>query len=45
MNLKRYARIRQVIAMRQLDLTVCLENVHKPHNIFDVIRTVDSVRI
>ncbi|MFV9996947.1 MAG: tRNA (guanosine(18)-2'-O)-methyltransferase TrmH [Arsenophonus endosymbiont of Dermacentor nuttalli] len=45
MNSKRYARIRQVIAMRQPDLTVCLENVHKPHNISAVIRTADAVGI
>lgn len=45
MNSKRYARIRQVIAMRQPDLTVCLENVHKPHNISAVIRTANAVGI
>lgn len=31
--------------MRQPDLTVCLENVHKAHNISAVIRTADGARI
>nr|CAX28485.1 tRNA (Guanosine-2'-O-)-methyltransferase [Candidatus Phlomobacter fragariae] len=45
MNSKRYAHIRQVIAMRHPDLTVCLENLHKPRNISAIIRTADEVEI
>ncbi|WP_323853439.1 tRNA (guanosine(18)-2'-O)-methyltransferase TrmH [Xenorhabdus koppenhoeferi] len=43
MNPKRYARICQMMAMRQPDLTICLEEVHKPHNVSAVIRTADAV--
>ncbi|MBD2780227.1 tRNA (guanosine(18)-2'-O)-methyltransferase TrmH [Xenorhabdus szentirmaii] len=45
MNPKRYARICQMMAMRQSDLTICLEEVHKPHNVSAVIRTADAVGI
>ncbi|BET95228.1 tRNA (guanosine(18)-2'-O)-methyltransferase TrmH [Xenorhabdus taiwanensis] len=45
MNPKRYARICQMMAMRQPDLTICLEEVHKPHNVSAVIRTADAVGI
>ena len=31
--------------MRQHDLTVCMEQVHKPHNVSAVIRTADAVGI
>ena len=43
MNPERFARIRQMLAMRQPDLTVCLEEVHKPHNLAAMIRTCDAV--
>ncbi|AYA41848.1 tRNA (guanosine(18)-2'-O)-methyltransferase TrmH [Xenorhabdus nematophila] len=45
MNPKRYARICQMMAMRQPDLTICLEEVHKPHNVSAVIRTADAIGI
>ena len=45
MNPTRYARICQMMAMRQPDLTVCLEEVHKSHNVAAVIRTADAVGI
>ena len=45
MNPERFARIRQMLAMRQPDLTVCLEEVHKPHNLAAMIRTCDAVGI
>lgn len=45
MNPKRYARICQMMAMRQPDLTICLEEVHKSHNVAAVIRTADAVGI
>ena len=45
MSPERYQRIRQVLERRQTDLTVCLENVHKPHNVSAVVRTCDAVGI
>jgi len=45
MNPERFARIRRMLAMRQPDLTVCLEEVHKPHNLAAMIRTCDAVGI
>ncbi len=34
-----------MVANSQLDLTVCLENVHDPHNISAVMRTCDAIGI
>lgn len=34
-----------MLAKRQPDLTVCMEQVHKPHNISAIIRTADAVGI
>lgn len=45
MNAQRYARIREMLAARQHDLTVCMEQVHKPHNVSAVIRTADAVGV
>lgn len=45
MTPERYARISGVLAKRQTDLTVCLENVHKPHNVSAIVRTCDAVGI
>ncbi|MBW5813672.1 tRNA (guanosine(18)-2'-O)-methyltransferase TrmH [Yersinia kristensenii] len=45
MNPQRYARICEMLATRQPDLTVCLEQVHKPHNVSAIIRTADAVGI
>ncbi|WP_114766043.1 tRNA (guanosine(18)-2'-O)-methyltransferase TrmH [Vibrio rhodolitus] len=42
MNLERYQRIQQVLKARQTDLTVCMEEVHKPNNVSAVIRTADA---
>jgi tRNA (guanosine-2'-O-)-methyltransferase len=41
----RYQKIRSVLAQRQLDLTLCLEQVHKPQNLAAIIRTCDAVGI
>ncbi|CAH0532304.1 tRNA (guanosine(18)-2'-O)-methyltransferase [Vibrio stylophorae] len=45
MTPERYQRIMQVLDCRQPDLTVCLEQVHKPQNISAVIRTADAVGV
>ncbi len=45
MNPERLARIRQMMALRQPDLTVCLEEVNKAHNVAAIIRTCDAVGI
>lgn len=45
MNQERFARIQRLLAMRQPDLTVCLEQVNKPHNLAAMIRTCDAVGI
>ncbi|WP_024547992.1 tRNA (guanosine(18)-2'-O)-methyltransferase TrmH [Siccibacter turicensis] len=45
MNAQRYARIREMLARRQPDLTVCMEQVHKPHNVSAIIRTADAVGV
>ncbi len=45
MSPERYLRIRQMLAMRQTDLTVLMEEVHKPHNVSAILRTCDAVGI
>lgn len=45
MNLERYLRIQQVLKARQADLTLCLEDVHKPNNVSAVIRSADATGI
>ena len=42
---RRYARLRQVLDRRQPDLTVLMEDVHKPHNLSAIIRTCDAVGV
>uniref|UniRef100_A0A8R2HC04 ACT domain-containing protein n=1 Tax=Acyrthosiphon pisum TaxID=7029 RepID=A0A8R2HC04_ACYPI len=46
-NIMRKIRVMpdEMLAMRQHDLTVCMEQVHKPHNVSAVIRTADAVGI
>ncbi|OAN16982.1 tRNA (guanosine(18)-2'-O)-methyltransferase TrmH [Photobacterium jeanii] len=41
----RYQRIQSVLASRQVDLTVCMEEVHKPNNVSAIVRTADAVGI
>ncbi len=43
MNEKRYQRICEMLARRQPDLTVCMEQVHTPHNVSAIIRTADAI--
>lgn len=45
MSAERYQRISTFCDLRQADLTVCLEQVHKPHNVSAVLRTCDAVGI
>ncbi|MBT0586805.1 tRNA (guanosine(18)-2'-O)-methyltransferase TrmH [Alteromonas oceanisediminis] len=45
MSAERNARIRELLKTRQPDLTVCLEEVHKPHNVAAVVRSCDAVGI
>lgn len=42
---RRHKRIKQVLNQRQPDLTVLMEDVHKPHNLSAIIRTCDAVGI
>ncbi|MFN8510400.1 MAG: tRNA (guanosine(18)-2'-O)-methyltransferase TrmH [Deinococcaceae bacterium] len=45
MKSQRLNRIRQVLAKRQPDLTVLLEEVHKPHNVSAILRSCDAVGV
>ncbi|MFT4995103.1 MAG: tRNA (guanosine-2'-O-)-methyltransferase [Paraglaciecola sp.] len=45
MSPERYQRIRKLLATRQPSLTVCLEQVHKRHNVSAVIRSCDAVGV
>lgn len=42
---RRYHRLREVLNRRQKDLTVLLEDVHKPHNFSAILRTCDAVGV
>lgn len=45
MTERREKKFREVIAKRQPNLTIILENVHDPHNIGAVLRSCDSVGV
>lgn len=45
MNLARLQRIRGVLDRRQPDLTVLLDNVHKPHNFSAIMRSSDAIGV
>lgn len=45
MTPQRIQRLREVLARRQPDLTVLMDNVHKPHNFSAVLRSGDAVGV
>ena len=45
MTPERLERITKMLQHRQPDLTVCMESVHKPHNLAAVVRTCDAVGV
>lgn len=45
MTPERFAKLKQVLARRQPDLTVVTDNVHKGHNISAILRTCDAVGV
>jgi len=45
MTPERYRKLRGVLDRRQPDLTVLLDNVHKPHNFSAILRSCDAVGV
>lgn len=45
MTPERWKRLNQVLSRRQPDLTVLMDNVHKPHNLSAVLRSCDAVGV
>ena len=45
MTPERYRKLRAILDRRQADLTVLMDNVHKPHNVSAVMRTADAVGV
>lgn len=45
MTPERFARLRAILDQRQRDLTVIMEDVHKPRNIAAIMRTCDAIGI
>lgn len=45
MSPERFAQIQRNLSRRQPDLTVLMENVHKPHNLSAILRTCDAVGV
>lgn len=45
MTPERHQRIKDILNKRQPDLTVCMEGVHKTHNLAAVVRTADAIGV
>jgi tRNA (guanosine-2'-O-)-methyltransferase len=45
MTTERHPRIKDMLDQRQPDLTVCMEGVHKTHNLAAVVRTADAIGV
>lgn len=45
MTKERLAKVEEVLALRQPDLTVIMDGVHKPHNIAAIVRSCDAVGV
>lgn len=45
MTPERFKKIKQVLKKRQMDITVIMDNIHKPHNFNAIVRTCDSVGV
>lgn len=45
MTPRRFARLQAILDRRQPDLTVLMDDVHKPHNVSAIVRTCDAVGI
>ncbi|HIN03216.1 MAG TPA: tRNA (guanosine(18)-2'-O)-methyltransferase TrmH, partial [Candidatus Marinimicrobia bacterium] len=43
MTPERFQKIKDILNKRQPDLTVIMDNVHKPHNLAAIIRSCDAV--
>lgn len=45
MTPERFEKIKDVLTKRQTDLTVIMDNIHKPHNFNAIVRTCDAVGV
>ena len=45
MTKERLVKVEEVLALRQPDLTVVMDGVHKPHNIAAIVRSCDAVGV
>ena len=45
MTPQRFARLQNILTQRQPDLTVLMDNVHKPHNLSAILRSCDATGV
>lgn len=45
MTPQRFKKLQTILQRRQLDLTVLMDNVHKPHNLSAIVRSCDAVGV